>query len=229
VRLEHLFEEAVELTGRDALLERGVDFVNHLDEAGEAAAGFRAHLVDGHPRREREQFARAQLDRLDPFGVAEIHLVEDDDDATTALDREPEDLRVLLGDAFGGVAEHDGDVAPFDRADGVEHADGFDERVLFLHLRLATDAGRVDEDVARVAPGHEGVDGVAGGARARVDEDAFGAGELVDRRRLASVGATDQRDADGPTDLALGGLFPFLDRGKRRDHRVLELPEAASV
>ena len=74
-----------------------------------------------------------------------------------------------------------------------------DDGNLFGHefgFTFAANARRVNQTKVRALEFKVCVDGVAGGAGDRRDDDALGSRETIDERRLADVRATDDGDAD---------------------------------
>ena len=227
VGLEDFLEEAVQLARGDALHVARVHLLHQLEQRGDAAAGGRRQLVHRRIRRERELVLRFLFRVREIVLLREIDLVEADDHAAPAIDREPQDLRVLLGHALARVAHQNDHVAPLDGADRVQHADGLDEAVLFGDLRFAANSRGVDQhELLPVALDHR-VDRVARGAGTIVDQHAIFAGDAVDERRLAGVGPTDDRDAHQRV-VMVGTIEGHLGRQRREDRR-LELAEAAPV
>ena len=101
------------------------------------------------------------------------------------------DVGVEGGDSVGGVEDEEADVG------GLEVLAGHDDGQLFGHeagLALATDSGGVDETEVVRAASDDLVYGVAGGAGDGRDNGARAAGEGVEKRGFADVGAADDGD-----------------------------------
>ncbi len=147
--------------------------------------------------------------------VHEVPLVVGDDEGAAGVDDLGDHAGVLLGERLGRVEQHDGDLRLLDRGLRAQ------ARVEVGTLRLvdaSPDAGGVDEPPRDPLELDELVDGVARGARGLVHDDALGARELVEQRRLADVGAPDERDATRP----LGERDAVRRLGGQRGHGGIE-------
>ena len=133
----------------------------------------------------------------------EVPFVDDDDDAFVVALDEGEDVEVLLLEALAGVEHEDAYVGDFDGADGAE--DGVEFEV-FGDFGFAAEAGGVDEVEVEAEEVVAAVDGVARGACDGGDHGAVLAGDHVDERGFADVGAAD----DGDAWQAVLGLFLAL-------------------
>ena len=123
--------------------------------------------------------------------VEQVPLVVGDDEGAAGVDDLLHDPDVLLGDRLLGVDEHDGHLGLLEGGLGAQR--GVEVGAAGL-VHPAADAGRVDEPPGLAAELDELVDRVAGGAGDVVDDDAVLAGELVEQRGLADVGAADEGD-----------------------------------
>ena len=200
---------------------------------GNAAPRFRRDLRDrveqlGNalwPRRRREAHGRVVQERepiadlLDDLGPPdhsaghEIPFVDDDDGGAARVVGVPGDVRVLRGDALGGVDDHQRHLAPFEALE--RHDDGeLLERL--QNSTLAPDPGGVDQHVGAPLVDEGRVDGVARRAGLRVDEHPLGADHRVHERRLADVRASHDRDVHR-------GLGP------RRRHRAAPAQRSRSI
>ena len=119
---------------------------------------------------EVEHLAGARDGLVDLLARQQVPLVEHDDHRAPALGRHAGDLRVLLGDALGGVDHEQHEIAALHGAHCLQDRQLLD--ALFL-ARLAANAGGVDQDVALVFLLEQGVDAVDGGAGAVIDELAL--------------------------------------------------------
>ena len=120
--------------------------------------------------------------------VGQVPLVEHERGGTSAAHRELGHPQVLGGDPLGGVAHDQRHVGPLGRAAGAQR------RVVLErlpHLGLAAQAGGVDQHQAAALEVDREVDRVARGPGQRRDDHPLGAGEPVDQRGLADVGAPD--------------------------------------
>ncbi len=226
VSLQDFLEEAVEGAGRHPLVERLVDLHHRLQQRGHAAAGLGREALAGGVGDEGEFFPATGLDGGDLLGVAEVGLVEPDEDASPPVDGEAQDLGVLLRDALGGIDHQHHDVGPLDGAHRQDHAGHLHGAVLLDDLGLAADAGGVDQDEAVAVALDQGIDGVAGGPGAVVDEHPLLAGQPVDQGGFPCVGPPDDRHPDQPVGLrGLAGAFG----GHGLDQRRLELAHAPAV
>src|SRR5436190_14070015 len=96
---QRALEEAIQLTSADTGAERIVDLLDGRQERAHSAAGLGRQRNDRRPRREAQLVASLLFEPLLRSGVEEVDLVDADDDRSPAVDREPENLGILLGDA----------------------------------------------------------------------------------------------------------------------------------
>ena len=123
----------------------------------------------------------------------DVPLVDGDHEALPLLDHVAGHVRVLRGQAVGGVEDEHGDVGARDRLEGAERRVALGGRARCDLAALANARG-VDQDDLAATPRDRRVDGVAGRA-GRVGHDRSRlAQERVEEARLADVGPTDERD-----------------------------------
>src|SRR6186997_1977674 len=91
----------------------------------------------------------------------------------------------------------------------------------------AADAGRVHEAPGLAAQLDQLVDGVTGGARNLVDDDAVLAREPVEQTRLAHVGTADQRHTTRTT--AGVGVADRRELGKDREKGIEDVTATPAV
>ncbi len=115
-------------------------------------------------------------------------------------------MGVLVGDAFDRINHQQTDIGSLEVAPS--HHDR-QHLGAAIGLALASNPGGVDEHVAHAVLFEHGVDGIAGGPRHLADQKALVTQEPVDQRRLADVGAADDRDRDPLA--ARFGFFFLLD------------------
>ena len=128
------------------------------------------------------------------------HLLMPSDQRAAGLEDEPGQVRVLLGHALARVEQQDHDVGVLDRLQRLHDRELLDR---LEHLAAPADARGVDQRVATLVALEVEVDRVARRARLVEGDDALLAEQRVDQRRLADVGAADDRDLDPAVGVAL--------------------------
>jgi len=114
------------------------------------------------------------------------------------------DVRILLGDALGGIHQQQHHVGIRNGLQGFDHRELLDG---LEHLALAAQAGGVDQlETLAVALERHG-DGVAGGARHVERHQALLTQPGVDERGFAHVGTTGHRQADGALGRSIGQVL----------------------
>src|SRR5215203_2903446 len=185
VRRHDLAEEGVEPAGRDARLPRRQRRVEGGDELLHVAAGARRHVDPRCPGDLHEVALDLALEEVPALLVGEVPLVVGDDERAPGVDDLLDDADVLLRDDLRGVDEDHGDLGLLERRLGPQR--GVEVGTTSL-VDPAPDAGRVDEPPGAPPELDELVDGVAGGAGDRVDDDPLAPHEFVEHRGLADVG-----------------------------------------
>ncbi len=143
-----------------------------------------------------------------------VPFVYADDQGPTGVDDEPDEMEVLIGDAFLGIDEQDGDVGGLD---GLQRFDDAEFFYFFGDSCPAPDARRVDEYIGFFTADQGNSNAVARGAGVVMNDDAGFPQQVVDQGGFADVGATDDGDPGAPllfVGIAALGQVRF-GRGRR--------------
>src|SRR3954470_16264316 len=191
--LDELGEEAVELRRRDAVAHPVAEHERLAQHAPDVAAGQRARGQDLRAQPQLLRRAGALVIEVGLVHRRDVPLVEHERRRRALLHRELGDAHVLARDAVVGVADDERDVGALDRPLRAQRRVVLDR---VLDLRLAAQAGGVDEDHAAPVDLERQVDRIARRSRHLGDDHALGAEHAVDERRLADVRPPDDREAD---------------------------------
>ena len=194
-RLADSRQPGVQLVGGDGAAVGGVGLVDHPPDALDVLARQRR---DGHHRRvahEHHAIGDALADGRLGLGTAhDVPFVQHDAHGAAALERVAGHALVLVGEPQRRVHHQEHHVGPVDGAHGPHEAVVLH---VLVHLALAPQPRGVHDAVEAALVLHQGVHGVAGGARHVADDGAVVAGQLVGERALAGVGAADDGHVDG--------------------------------
>jgi hypothetical protein len=185
VRADGVLQHARELGGRQVphrRLPRALGGGQQVADAGavQRGNGHRPHEI------EKRQAALELLADLPPvIEVQAVPLVDDDDECAAALDDQPQEAHVLLGDAFAGIEHGDHHLRPLHRLQRLDDAELLDRLV---HSRAAPDPGGIDQNVRPPVALERHGHAVPGRARLVVDHQAILAQQAVHERGLADVG-----------------------------------------
>ena len=141
-----------------------------LGEGFHAAAVLGADELDRRELDERQPAAHFHPQRLARGVVQRVGLVHRQHQAAPALQRLAGDVRVLLADAQFAVQHQDHHLRLVDGLQGLDDAEFFDRLV---HLRLAPQAGGVQQHAFAPVQHHRHAHAVAGGARQRAFDQAL--------------------------------------------------------
>ena len=187
-----LAEERVELTRGDARLPAFQGRVEGANDTVRMPPGLGGQVDARRPLDLNELALELVLDLPLALLVHQVPLVRHDDEGAARVDDLLDDAHVLLGQGSGAVDEHQRNLGLLDGGLG---ADGGVVVRPSRAMHLAANARRVDEPPGAPIEFDELVDGVASRAGQLVDDDALAAGQGVEQRRLADVGAPYERHA----------------------------------
>ena len=149
------------------------------------------------------------------FVPHEVPFVRDDDRAAPALLDQARDGEILRDEPRRRIEQDERDIAALDRSLGGEDAEPLD---LARRPHRLADSGRVDEAVNAALPDDLHVHGIARRPWRRGHGRAGLAAEPVEKRGLADVRATDDRNAEFVPRLRLGCASVLRnERGDRRN------------
>ena len=218
---DRVLEGAVDGRCRHAARVRGVQLLDAVEQAVEAATGDRRCGDDHRPLPQLALDAQAEVVEVDLGGVP---LGDHDERRAARLPGGVGDVEIVIHEALGAVDQHESDVRVVHGGERALLAPVLD--VLTLRA-LAAHAGGVDEAEDGVAADEPRVDRVACRAGHVADDHARRADQLVEQRGLADVRAAEDGDADLVRDAleALG----LRHRGEALDDQVEQVAAAGAV
>ncbi len=147
--------------------------------------------------------------------VEKIPLIEGENESTTRLENEINDLEVLNADRLGDIDENNSDLRLFESGSGAKC--GVEVGTLG-EIDATTDTRSVNESPVFAGDLDLLVDRVASGAGKVVDDDTLFTGGLVEKARLAHVRPTENGDTSWPTNLFFGNRRNLRKNG----HHLVE-------